>query len=179
MGDQQGKGGPRPHHLLKRHAQEVGGRQVFVEDDQDGGACAVVVGGSMGGVVAQVGREPGGHRAGAHGAALPLQEEGPGRLAPAQHAEGVGVDRAHPAEVPEVAGRSDGRVELVDLPAQVAGLGRQGRYEAVDGGGVLHVAQELAAAPAGDAAPVPGVWWGPALRRKSWRRSGGNLESSL
>ena len=49
--DQQGKSGPRPVHLLPRHAQEVGGRDVVVEDDQDGGLRAVVVGGAVGGVV--------------------------------------------------------------------------------------------------------------------------------
>ena len=40
--------------------------------------------------------------------------------------------------------------------SQVAGLGRQCRDEAVDGCGVLHVAQQLAAAPAGDVAPLEG-----------------------
>ena len=83
MGDQQGKGGPRADHLLGRHAQEVGDGDVFVEDHQDGGLLAVVVDGPVGGVVAQVGGEPGGDRHGADGPALPLQEEGPGGVAAA------------------------------------------------------------------------------------------------
>ena len=49
MGDQQGKGCPRPDYLLDRNAQEVGDGQLFVEDDQDGGLLAVVVEGPVGG----------------------------------------------------------------------------------------------------------------------------------
>ena len=89
VGDQQGRGHPRPAHLFDRHAQEVGGRDVVVENDQDGGLRAVVVGGAMGVVVAQVRGQPRRHRDGAHGAALPLQEEGPCVPALAQDAEGT------------------------------------------------------------------------------------------
>ena len=67
------------------------------------------------------------------------------------------MDGAHRAQVAEVAGGAVGRIELGDLPAQVAGLGHQSRDEAVNGCGVLHVAEQLAAAPAGDVAPVSGV----------------------
>ena len=50
----------------------------------------VVVGGALGGVVAQVGGDAVRHRRRAHGAVLPFQEEGPGVVAPPQHPEGVG-----------------------------------------------------------------------------------------
>ena len=79
-------------------------------------------------------------------AALPLQEEGPFGPALAQDAEGVGVDGAHPVVVPEVAGRPAGRIELDDLPAQQGGLRGERGQEAVDGGGVLDVPEELAEA---------------------------------
>ena len=53
--------------------------------------------GPVRGVVAQVGGEPGGHRHGADGPALPLQKKGPGVVSLPKDAEGVGVDGAHPA----------------------------------------------------------------------------------
>ena len=87
-------------------------------------------------------------------AALPLQEEGPGRLGLAQDAEGVGVDGAAAVAVPEVPGRPPGRVELDYLPAEEARLPRQGRNEGVDGGGVLDVPEQLAAPAARHVAPV-------------------------
>ena len=49
---------PGPLHLLARHTQEVGGRQFVVEHHEDGGPGAVVVGGALGGVVAQVRANP-------------------------------------------------------------------------------------------------------------------------
>ena len=160
VGGQQGDGGPKTVHLLLRDSQEVGLCDVVVEDDQDDGRRAVVVDGPVGRVVAQVWGESRRHGDRPHRPPLPLQEEGPCGLPAPEHPEGVGVHRAPPAEVAEVAGRPSGRVELVDLPAQVAGLAGEGRREAVDGGGVLHVAEELPAAPAPDAAPAccgPGV----------------------
>ena len=50
-----------------------------------------------------------------------------------------------------------GRVELRQLPAPGARLLGQGRYEGVDGCGVLDVPEKLAASPAGDIAPAE---WG-------------------
>ena len=44
MGDPQGHGDPPRPHLLLRHVQEVGHGDPVVEDDQDGGPRAVVVG---------------------------------------------------------------------------------------------------------------------------------------
>ena len=90
----QGNSHPRPLHLVARHSQEVGLCDLVLEYDEDCGLRAVIVGGPMRGVVAQVGRDASGHRNGSHGPALPLQEEGPGVVAPSQDAEGVGVDRA-------------------------------------------------------------------------------------
>ena len=47
VGDQQGDAGAGAVHLLPRHAQEVGLGDVVLEDDQDGGPDAVVVGGPV------------------------------------------------------------------------------------------------------------------------------------
>ena len=58
--------------------------------------------------------------------------------------------------VSEVAGGPAGGVELDDLPGARAGLPRQGRDEAVDGGRVLDVPEKLSAAPAGEIAPLDG-----------------------
>ena len=75
----------------------------------------------------------------------------------AQQAEGVGVDRAHPVLVAEVAGRPGGRVQLRHLPPQQPGLAGQGGQEGVDGLGVLHVTEQLPTPPAGDVAPLVGL----------------------
>ena len=161
MGDPQGHLDAGALHLGFRDAQEVRGRQFLLEDDEDSGLDAVVVGGTVGVEVTEVGGEPGGHRCGADGAALPLEEEGPDAAFVAQEAEGVGVDRARAARtggqaaVSEVPGRAVGRVELHHLPVPGAGLAGEGGDEGVDGGGVVQVPQQLAAAPAGDIAPVP------------------------
>ena len=161
MGDPQGHLDAGALHLRFRDAQEVGRRQFVLEDDEDLGADAVVVRWPRGGVVAQVRGQPGGHRDGADGSALPLDEEGPRVVSPAEEAEGVGVDRARAARaggqaaVPEVAGRAMGRVELNHLPPTCASLAGEGGDEGVDGGGVVQVPQQLAGAPAGDIAPVP------------------------
>ena len=61
------------------------------------------------------------------GAALPLQEEGPGQGTPPQNAEGVGVDGAPGAAVGEMPRRPVGRVKLRYLPTQVGGTGWKGR----------------------------------------------------
>ena len=72
--------------------------------------------------------------------------------------------RAHPAEVPEVVRGPSGWIGLLDFPSQRAGLSRQGGHEAVYGCGLFHVPEEMAAAPAGDVAPVHGIE-GEALQR--------------
>ena len=157
VGDPQGDRDPLGPHLLPRHAQEVGLGDLVVEDDQDGGPCSVVVDGPVRRVVAQIGREAVRHGGGPHGAALPLQEEGPLGPALAQDAEGVGVDGAHPVVVPEVAGGPPERIELDDLPPQQGGLRGERGQEAVDGGGVLDVPEQLAVPSAGDVAPLEGA----------------------
>ena len=147
----------RASHPLPRHPQEVDGGDVVAEDDEDGGPCAVVVVGPGGGVVAQVGSEPGRHGRWAHGAALPLQEEGPRRGVPAQDAEGVGVDGAQLFPMAEVPGGPHGRVELRRFPAQGTRLLCQGRNEVVDRRRVIEIPEQLTAPPAGDVAPLDGV----------------------
>ena len=99
-----------------RHAQEVCLCDLVLEDDKDRGLHAVIVCGPTGRVVAQVRGDASGHRSGPHGSAFPLQEEGPCPFASAQDAVGIGMNGAQPVAVPEVAGRSAGRVELDDLP---------------------------------------------------------------
>ena len=69
-------------HLPLRQAQEMAGGDVVVEDHQDVGADSLVVGGPGSEVVAQVGGQALGHGGGSDGAALPLQEEGPGQCRP-------------------------------------------------------------------------------------------------
>ena len=132
----------------------MGGCGLVLEDDQDVGADAVVVDGPVRCVVAQVRCEALGHRHRPHGAALPLQKEGPGDAVLAQHAEGVGVDGAAAVAVPEVPGGPPGRVELDYFPAGEGRLLRQGRHEGVDGGRVLDVPEQLAAPAARHAAPA-------------------------
>ena len=157
VGHPQGNVDPGLAHLGLRLPQEAVGGHLVLEDHQDLGREAVVVGGPAGGVVAQVGGQADGHGAGPHGAALPLQEEGPGHGAAPQQAEGVGVDRARTALETEVAGGPVGRVQLRHLPPQGAGLDRQRRQESVDGGGVVQVAEQLPGPAAGDVAPVEGL----------------------
>ena len=94
MGDPQGHPDNGAVHLLPSHPQEVGLGQVVVEDGQDGGLGAVIIGGPVAGVVAQVGSEVGRHGGGPHRPALPLQEEGTCSGTLSQDAEGVGVDGA-------------------------------------------------------------------------------------
>ena len=89
-----------------------------MEDDEDDGLSAVVVGGLAGGVVAQIWSESLRHGGRPHGTALPLQEEWPRRRASAQDAEGVGVDGAQPVLMAEVPRSPGGRVELRQIPAQ-------------------------------------------------------------
>ena len=156
VGDPQGDPHPGAFHLVFGQRQEVvGGDAVVAKTSRTAGGSAVVVGGPGGGVVAQVGGQADRHGSGPDGAALPLQEEGPGDGATAQQAEGVGMDRARPSPVAEMPRRPVGRVQLdATLPAQGAGLAGQGRDEGVDGGGVVDVSQELPAPAAGDVAPV-------------------------
>ena len=59
--------------------------------------------------------------------------------------------------VREISRRPVGRIELRELPAQGVRLPGHGRDEGVHGGGVRDVAEELAAARAGDVAPGQGV----------------------
>ena len=73
------------------------------------------------------------------------------------------MDGAHTTEVAEVAGGPDGWVQLYGFPSHVASLPGEGGHEAVDGTGVLHVPQQLAAPPAGDVAPV---WRTPFVQRR-------------
>ena len=141
-------------HLVLRHAQEVGLRDLVLEYDQDDGLHAVVVSGPLGGVVAQVGREPRRHGRRPHGPALPLEEEGRGGCSVAQYAAGVGVDGAQLSAVAEVAGCTAGRVELKDLLRARVSLPRQHGDEPVDGPGVFGVPEQLAAAGAANRAPV-------------------------
>ena len=101
-------------------AQEVDGRNLVLEHDEDGGARAVVVGRSLRGVVAEVRGEAGGHRDGTDGAALPLEEERPRRVAASEDAERVGVDGAEAPVVAEVARCAVRRVKLDDIPVELA-----------------------------------------------------------
>ena len=132
-----------PVHLLLRQPEEVGGGDVAVEDHQDGGAYAVVVGGAVGGVVAQVGGQALGHGCGPDGPALPLQKEGPADGTPAQDAEGVGVDGAQGAVVPEMTGGPVGRVQMAYLPSPARGPdstiapGSRGRRRCAPGCGAI------------------------------------------
>ena len=103
-------------YLGLRHAQEVRLGVLVLEDDEYVGLRAVVVGGPVRGVVAQVWRDSGGHGDGAHRPTLPLWEEGPYALAPSQDAEGVGLSGAHPAVKAEVVRRPAWRVELDQMP---------------------------------------------------------------
>ena len=141
--------GPGAVHFLPRYAQEVGGRQVVVDDDEDGGLRSVLVGGLGGGVVAQVRGNAGGPRDEPHGAALPLQEEGPGHVVAGQSPEGVGVDGAQLAPVAEIAaGRSSSgsrrrlehRVDVALLLATARVQGGEGVAETQDVGAAVRLA---------------------------------------
>ena len=102
MGDEQGHSDPGSRHLVSRDAQEVCLCDLVLEYDQHRGLHAVIVGGPMRCVLAQVRGDACGHRSGPHGSAFPFQEEGPGAFAPAEDAEGVGLNGAQPVAVPEV-----------------------------------------------------------------------------
>ena len=141
MGHPQGHRDPGPFHFIFRHSQEVAGGDVVVEDHQYGGDRAVVVQGTVGGVVAQVGGDAGRHGGGPHRPPLPLQEEGPFFSLPPQYAEGVGAHRVQPVVVAEEPGGPPCRVELRQLAALAARLIRQHGQKPVDGLGVVQVAQ--------------------------------------
>ena len=84
-------------------AQEVISREPILEGDENERRNTVILDRPSGRVVAQVGRQPGGHGRGPYRTALPLEEER--LLAPvaSQHAEGVGLDRAQTVVEAEVA----------------------------------------------------------------------------
>lgn len=145
-----------PSHRIQRQSQKMAGGDVIVEDHQNGGLNPVIVGGPLGVVLAQVGSQPGRYRSGPHRPSFPLQEEGPSDSALAQNTEGVGVNGTMPVAVSEVPGGAVGRVQLHDLPPAGTGLACQGGDEPMDGGGVLDVAEQLSAAPAGHVPPVQG-----------------------
>ena len=125
---------------------------------------AVVVQGAVRRVVSQVGGQPRRHGDGPHRPPLPLQEEEQSLASPAQDTEGVGQHGVQPSFVAEVARRPPGRVELHNLPVCRAGLCCQGDEEPVHRAGVLDVAEQLAAAGAGDVAPDQGRKWAMAQR---------------
>ena len=143
-------------HLITHNPQEVAGGNVVIKDDEDGGPDPVVVGGTLRGIVADVGSQAAGHCPGPHGPALPLQEEVPGDAATAQHADGVWLDGPQPVAVAEVPGSPVERVQLHNFPPGGAGLLGQGGDEPVHRSGMLDVAEQLAAAPAGNVAPRKG-----------------------
>ena len=143
VGDPQGQPDAGTIHLPSRDAQEVAGGELVLEDDQHVGADAMVVGGALRGVVAEVGGEAGGHRGGPHRAALPLEKERPALAVTAQDAEGVRVNRVQDAALAEVARRAVRRFELRHIPALAASLLRQRGDETAHGLGVVEVAQQL------------------------------------
>ena len=80
----------------------------------------MIVEGAFGAVVAKVGGEAVSHCAGTDGAAFQFEEEGLGLIASSEHEEGVGVDGALTAFMPEVARSAVRRVHLYDVPPLVS-----------------------------------------------------------
>ena len=81
---------PGPPHIGLGNPQEVAGGDVVVEDHQGQGHNAVVVQGTAGGVVTQVGSDAGHHRDRAVRPALPFQEKGQRPVALSQNAVASG-----------------------------------------------------------------------------------------
>ena len=103
--------------LFPKHPQKPIGGQRVIEGEQDKRPSTVIVGWPLIAVVALIGSKLGGHRGGPDRAPLPFEEERLVAFAPAEHTEGVGLNRVESAVEAEVARGPVRRVELEQLTA--------------------------------------------------------------
>ena len=108
-------------HLLLGDLAKMRGDDGVFDNDVNCWHDAVVVEGTSGGIVAEVGSEPMPHCGWPNGAAFQFEEERPRLLAVPVHEEGIGMDGSRTVLVLEVACGAVGRVQLGDFPTLTPG----------------------------------------------------------